>query len=98
MNRAEVLWGPTAKEFEPERWLEADSLTLTRAQEIQGHKHILTFSDGPRTCLGRSFALAEFKVRFKVSVHLAIVHCAVAWIAHWYDTFLFCSVRLSCRF
>jgi cytochrome P450 len=31
-------------------------------REIQGHKHLLTFSDGPRTCLGKSFALSEFKV------------------------------------
>ncbi|KAF8878007.1 cytochrome P450 [Gymnopilus junonius] len=68
MNRAEVLWGPNAKEFEPERWLEIDGLALTRAKEIQGHKHILTFSDGSRTCLGRSFALAEFKAVLSVLI------------------------------
>ena len=33
-----------------------------KAKEIVGHKHILTFSDGPRTCLGKGFALANFKV------------------------------------
>jgi len=33
-----------------------------RAKEIVGHRHILTFSDGPRTCLGKGFALANFKV------------------------------------
>ncbi|KAF4616127.1 hypothetical protein D9613_011263 [Agrocybe pediades] len=62
MNRAEAYWGPNAKEFEPERWLQPDG--YANAKEIQGHRHILTFSDGPRTCLGKSFALAEFKVKF----------------------------------
>lgn len=61
MNRAEAFWGPNAREFEPERWLSPDG--CVKAKEIQGQRHILTFSDGPRTCLGRSFALAEFKVR-----------------------------------
>lgn len=61
MNQSEVFWGANAKEFEPERWhtLANDPL---RAKEIQGHRHIITFIDGPRTCLGKSFALAEFKV------------------------------------
>jgi len=40
----------------------------SRAKEIQGHRHILTFSDGPRTCLGRSFALAEFKAVLSVLI------------------------------
>ncbi len=61
MNRAEAFWGVGAKEFEPERWLEGGD--YSKAKEIQGHRHILTFSDGPRTCLGKSFALTEFKVR-----------------------------------
>lgn len=62
MNRAEVFWGADASEFVPERWLDGGS-NLSRAREIQGHRHILTFSDGPRMCLGKSFALTEFKVR-----------------------------------
>jgi cytochrome P450 len=68
MNRAKEFWGSNATEFEPERWLEMDS--FGRAKEIQGHKHILTFSDGPRTCLGKSFALAEFKVSCFARVYL----------------------------
>ena len=62
LNRAEEFWGPNSRKFEPERWLDMDS--FGRAKEIQGHRHILTFSDGPRICLGRSFALTEFKVNF----------------------------------
>ncbi|KAJ7336934.1 cytochrome P450 [Mycena albidolilacea] len=67
MNQSEVFWGANAKEFEPERWhtLADDPL---RAKEIQGHRHIITFIDGPRTCLGKSFALAEFKAVLSVLI------------------------------
>ncbi|KAJ7895287.1 cytochrome P450 [Mycena olivaceomarginata] len=67
MNQSEVFWGANAKEFEPERWhtLANDPL---RAKEIQGHRHIITFIDGPRTCLGKSFALAEFKAVLSVLI------------------------------
>ncbi|EIW82619.1 cytochrome P450 [Coniophora puteana RWD-64-598 SS2] len=51
---------PDAKQFDPERWFNPKGLE-TRAKEIQGHKHLLTFIDGPRTCLGKAFAPAEFK-------------------------------------
>ena len=28
-----------------------------KAREIHGYSHLLAFSDGPRTCLGRQFAI-----------------------------------------
>ena len=62
MNTAVAFWGADAREFRPERWLDEDGLPK-KAQEIQGHRHLLTFVDGHRMCLGRGFALAEFKVR-----------------------------------
>ena len=58
-NRNEKFWGLNAKSFVPERWLEENP---KMPGDIQGHRHLLTFSDGPRICLGRGFALAEFKV------------------------------------
>ncbi|KZT13226.1 cytochrome P450 [Laetiporus sulphureus 93-53] len=67
MNTAKALWGPDAKEFRPERWLNEDGIPM-RAQEIQGHRHLLTFVDGPRMCLGRGFALAEFKAVLSVLI------------------------------
>ncbi|KIM70716.1 hypothetical protein SCLCIDRAFT_18765 [Scleroderma citrinum Foug A] len=66
MNRSTAIWGQDAKEFRPERWLEKDGLPK-KAQEIQGHRHLLTFSEGPRACLGKGFALAELKVSFIVT-------------------------------
>ncbi|KAJ6482242.1 cytochrome P450 [Mycena vulgaris] len=65
INRSEAIWGPDAKEFKPERWLE--DITV-RAKELQGHRHLLSFHEGPRICLGKSFALAELKAALLVLV------------------------------
>lgn len=62
VNRSTSIWGPDAKEFVPERWLEDEKGLTTKAKEVQGYHHLLSFVDGPRTCLGRAFAIAEFKV------------------------------------
>lgn len=82
INRAEAIWGPNAKEFYPDRWLvQEDGKEPTKVQwgkpalentfrEVQGHRHLLTFSDGPRTCLGKGFALTELKVYSSVCVNL----------------------------
>ncbi|EJU04518.1 cytochrome P450 [Dacryopinax primogenitus] len=61
INRSKELWGPDASDFVPERWIGEEGLKGRRAMEIQGWGHLLTFVDGPRTCLGRGFAVAEFK-------------------------------------
>lgn len=62
INRSEALWGPDAKEFKPERWLDNESGLTSKAKEIPGFHHLLSFIDGPRICLGKLFAVAEFKV------------------------------------
>ncbi|KAN0098017.1 Cytochrome P450 [Tylopilus felleus] len=67
INRSTTLWGPDAKEFKPERWLREDGIP-SEAKVVQGHRHLLTFIDGPRTCLGKGFAIAEFKVVLSVLV------------------------------
>ncbi|KAG6327367.1 hypothetical protein ID866_11722 [Astraeus odoratus] len=67
INRSNSIWGPDAKDFRPERWLEEDGIPK-KAQEIQAYRHILTFSDGPRTCLGKGFAIAELKAVLTVLV------------------------------
>ncbi|KAJ7165920.1 cytochrome P450 [Mycena filopes] len=65
VNRSEAFWGPDAKEFKPERWI--GDITVP-AKDFLGHRHLLTFHDGPRICLGKSFALAEFKAVLSVLV------------------------------
>ncbi|KAI0088306.1 cytochrome P450 [Irpex rosettiformis] len=51
------IWGEDVEEFRPERWLEPG--TSERGPGLGG---LLTFGDGPKTCIGRGFALAEFKI------------------------------------
>ncbi|KAG6375250.1 cytochrome P450 [Boletus reticuloceps] len=65
VNLSAIVWGEDAKVFNPSRWLEDDhgnSGIPAKAKEVQGHRHLLTFSDGPRICLGKHFAVTEFKV------------------------------------
>lgn len=69
MNRSTAIWGEDAKVFRPSRWLEdprGQNGIPAKAREIQGHRHLLSFADGPRACLGKNFALAEFKARMRV--------------------------------
>ena len=69
INRSGALWGADAATFDPTRWLESaehTKLTNARKEEIQGYHHLLTFSSGPRICLGRNFALIGIKVTFSV--------------------------------
>ena len=61
INRSEAFWGPDARKLKPERWLTGDG--LVGAKDIQGYRHLLTFSDGPTSCLGKGFLLGEFKVK-----------------------------------
>ncbi|KAG2076362.1 cytochrome P450 [Suillus decipiens] len=67
INRSLAIWGPDAKEYKPDRWLTEDGIT-GKAKEVQGHRHLLTFVDGPRTCIGKDFAIAEFKAVLSVLV------------------------------
>jgi cytochrome P450 len=67
INRSLAIWGPDAKEFKPDRWLTEDGIG-GKAKEVQGHRHLLTFVDGPRTCLGKDFAVTEFKTVLLVLV------------------------------
>ncbi|EJD00152.1 cytochrome P450 [Fomitiporia mediterranea MF3/22] len=63
INCSEAIWGPDAKAFNPERWLSnGEDVSLpSKVKDIQGYHHLLTFADGPRMCIGRAFAVAEFK-------------------------------------
>ncbi|KAG1842971.1 cytochrome P450 [Suillus subluteus] len=60
LNCSVSMWGPDAKTFKPSRWLEGDEGTHG-ARTLQGYRHLMTFHDGARMCLGRLFAFTEFK-------------------------------------
>ena len=57
MNTASRFWGPDAKEFNPDRFLDEERIP----KQVPGHRHILTFVHGQRMCPGRHYALAEIK-------------------------------------
>jgi len=64
VNRSEALWGADAGTFNPARWLvynESES-SSGRKEDVQGYGHLLTFAHGPKTCLGKNFAILELKV------------------------------------
>ncbi|KAJ7032277.1 cytochrome P450 [Mycena alexandri] len=65
VNRSDAFWGSDAKTFRPERWLEA---ITGEAKDLQGHRHLLTFHDGCRICLGKAFALAEMKAVLSILI------------------------------
>ncbi|KAF7316004.1 Cytochrome P450 [Mycena indigotica] len=60
-NKAKSIWGNDAAEFKPERWLDGGHIPDT-ATQYPGFHHTMVFSDGPRACLGKGFALAEIKI------------------------------------
>lgn len=58
INRSKALWGPDAEEFKPERWLAEGQ------RELGGGKstlNLLTFLQGPRSCIGQAFSRAELR-------------------------------------
>ncbi|KAG0218383.1 hypothetical protein BGX33_007525 [Mortierella sp. NVP41] len=50
MGRDTEIWGPDAKEFNPDRWMQGE--------KFSAHK-FPAFHAGPRTCLGQQFATVE---------------------------------------
>ncbi|KAF9092869.1 Protein kinase alk2 [Mortierella sp. AD031] len=50
MGRATEVWGPDAKEYNPDRWMQGE--------KFSAHK-FPAFHAGPRTCLGQQFATVE---------------------------------------
>ncbi|KAG2137926.1 cytochrome P450 [Suillus clintonianus] len=60
LNCSVSLWGPDAKAFKPSRWLEEDMGTHGK-EALHGYRHLMTFGDGARICLGKVFVLTEVK-------------------------------------
>lgn len=54
INRLPEYWGPTADEFDPDRWDKLPESYTTNA--------FMTFLQGPRGCIGRKFAETEMKI------------------------------------
>ena len=57
VNEATALWGPYANKFNPDRWMDPGKANSGGAESNYA---FLTFLHGPRSCIGQSFAKAEF--------------------------------------
>ncbi|KAI0345465.1 cytochrome P450 [Trametopsis cervina] len=71
INHDPLIWGEDAEIFRPERWFEPG--TAERGPGLGG---ILTFGDGAKMCIGRAFALAEFKIVASVLIRHFSFHPA----------------------
>lgn len=82
LNKSKLLWGEDSLQFKPERWLNSESGITGKAKELQGYHHLITFLDGPRTCLGRGFALGEIKVSGRSSLDdlLSSTYGVLTWV------------------
>lgn len=60
-NYDEKLWGPDAHEFKPERWVaKGEDDKRAASGGASSNYAFLSFLHGPRSCIGQSFAKAEF--------------------------------------
>jgi cytochrome P450 len=57
VNVSKETWGPDADQFNPERWMAAGKANTGGAES---NYSFLTFLHGPRSCIGKDFAKAEF--------------------------------------
>jgi cytochrome P450 len=57
VNFSKEQWGPDAADFNPDRWIGSGK---TNTGGAQSNYSMLTFLHGPRSCIGQSFAKAEF--------------------------------------
>ncbi|KZV60478.1 cytochrome P450 [Peniophora sp. CONT] len=62
VNRDKLIWGPTAEEWIPERWLESLPSSVAGAHLPSVYANLMTFMGGGRSCIGFKFAEAEIKV------------------------------------
>ncbi|RYO65006.1 hypothetical protein AA0113_g5602 [Alternaria arborescens] len=57
INTSTHMWGPDARSFNPDRWMQPGTANTGGAESNYA---ITTFLHGPRSCIGRDFAKAEF--------------------------------------
>ena len=88
LNRSKLIWGADALEFRPERWLDNESGLPRMAKELQGFHHLFTFIDGPRTCLGKTFAVTEIKVGFQSDNSQAWINKLRPYLRHLFEIIL----------
>ncbi|KAL3459282.1 cytochrome P450 [Aspergillus heterothallicus] len=80
INRSPELWGPDAGEFNPDRWISLETGRANNDGGMGSNYANLTFSHGPRSCIGQNFAKAE--LRMLVAVFVARLRFQLARPGH----------------
>ncbi|KAI9672958.1 MAG: hypothetical protein M1817_003122 [Caeruleum heppii] len=60
VNTSLALWGSDALDFNPDRWIDRIDGRANHMGGSDSNYSFLTFLHGPRSCIGQSFARAEF--------------------------------------
>ncbi|KAJ6607569.1 cytochrome P450 [Mycena sp. CBHHK59/15] len=71
-NLSKTIWGEDAADFKPERWLNDSEGVPASAKEYPGYHHTMTFLEGPKTCLGKGFAIAEMKIVLSLLIRMFV--------------------------
>ncbi|KAH7327579.1 cytochrome P450 [Rhizoctonia solani] len=61
-NRDKQIWGEDADEFKPSRWLEQLPSAVRESKNPGVYSYMMTFSGGPRSCIGFKFSQLEMKI------------------------------------
>jgi cytochrome P450 len=61
INRSPLLWGDSAGDFIPERWIDLGTGHANNTGGVRSNYSNLTFLHGPRSCIGERFAKSELK-------------------------------------
>lgn len=72
LNRAPRMWGPDAGVFRPERWLEDGGVPPADGLP-GGWAHTLSFSEGPRLCVG--YRLGAYSRTLSSSLCICLCMC-----------------------
>ncbi|KAH8110218.1 cytochrome P450 [Phellopilus nigrolimitatus] len=67
-NRLKAVWGEDAYEWKPERWLKPLPQSVSDAHISSVYSSLMTFSAGPRSCIGFKYAELEMKLILAVLV------------------------------
>ncbi|QSZ30113.1 hypothetical protein DSL72_004633 [Monilinia vaccinii-corymbosi] len=62
INKDEKMWGPSARKFNPDRWMPENGESHSTSGGSSSNYAFLTFLHGPRSCIGQAFAKAEFAI------------------------------------
>ncbi|WCJ31763.1 cytochrome P450 family 96 subfamily A polypeptide 1 [Euphorbia peplus] len=64
MGRSRSIWGEDCEEFKPERWISDEGKFIQHSPY-----KFMSFSAGPRTCLGKDIALIQMKAISSFVIH-----------------------------